>query len=211
VLALAASIIAAALLYPITIEAFQVLAPSAPYELLKSFSFLWFPTQLPAFLMGILIFRLLHDTSPAFPRCLFDLGSMIALVAALALPLATGSTKILFVAYVFDFGILTLCLGRGGGRFLTIAPIRFLGTISYSGYFWHFAVLRVIERLGLSSFGSAYPGWLQFLSILAAVAALTVMLATATHRLIEMPMIHMGRKLADYKSIPFLDNPQDVR
>jgi peptidoglycan/LPS O-acetylase OafA/YrhL len=106
--------------------------------------------------------------------------------------------KVLFVAYLLDFGLLTLCLGQGGGSFLVTAPIRYLGTISYSAYFWHFVVLRMSERLNLSPFSHPYdaPGWLQFLVLLTAVAALTVIFATITYRLIELPMIRLGRNLA---------------
>ena len=64
-LAFVASVLGAALLYPITIEIFAALTPDQSYEQIKGFSFLWFPTQLPAFLMGILVFQLLRQTQPA--------------------------------------------------------------------------------------------------------------------------------------------------
>ena len=56
----------------------------------------------------------------------------------------------------------------------------------------------MIDRLSLSPYSHPYdaPGWLQFLLLLAAVTALTVMFSTATYRLIEMPMIRLGRNLA---------------
>jgi exopolysaccharide production protein ExoZ len=197
-LALTASIVGAALLYPITIGIFAVLTPDQSYEQLKGFSFSWFPTQLPAFLMGILIFHPLRKTSRPLPRAVLDGGAILAIVAAVALPLATSSMKVLFVAYLFDFGLLALCLGKGGGPFLVTAPIRYLGTISYSAYFWHFVMLRMIGRLYLSPYGLPHdaPGWLQFLLLLTAVAALTIIFSTATYRLIEMPMIRLGRNLA---------------
>jgi exopolysaccharide production protein ExoZ len=197
-LAFAASIVGAALLYPITIGIFEGLAPNQSYEQLKSFSFSWFPTQLPAFLMGILTFHLLRKTSRALPRAILDIGSTLAILAAVVLPLATSSMKVLFVAYLLDFGLLTLCLGKGGGPFLVTAPIRYLGTISYSAYFWHFVMLRMSDRLNLSPNSHPYdaPGWLQFLVLLTAVAAMTLIFAASTYRLIEMPMIRLGRKLA---------------
>ena len=40
------------------------------------------------------------------------------------------------------------------------------------------------------------PGWVQFLVLLAAVTALTVVLATLSYRLVELPMIRLGRRLA---------------
>ncbi len=197
-LAFAVSIIVAALLYPITIGIFEALAPNQTYEQLKAFSFAWFPTQLPAFLMGILIFHVLRETSRPLPRAILDAGAALAILAAVALPLATSSMKVMFVAYLLDFGLLTFCLGQGGGSFLVTAPIRYLGTISYSAYFWHFAVLRIIGRLNLSPYDHSYdaPGWLQFLVLLTAVTVLTIILATITYRWIEMPMIRLGRRLA---------------
>ncbi len=197
-LALAASIIGAALLYPITIGAFAALAPDQSYEQLKAFSFSWFPTQLPAFLMGILIFHLLRTAHRPLPRAVADVGATLAILAAVALPLATSSTKVLFVAYLLDLGLLALCLGKGGGRLLVNAPIRYLGTISYSAYFGHFVMLRIVDRLNLGPYSHQYdaPGWLQFLLLLTAVAALTIFFATLTYRFIEMPMIRLGRNLA---------------
>jgi peptidoglycan/LPS O-acetylase OafA/YrhL len=202
-LALAASIVAAALLYPVTIGIFQVLTPQDSYDVLKAFSFAWFPTQLPAFLVGILIFHLMGNMSRPLPRAMLDIGSIIAGVAVITLPLATDSMKVLFVAYVLIFGLLVYCLSQGGGQFLVTAPIRYLGTISYSAYFWHFVVLRMIDWLEISPYSRHYdaPGWLQFLVLLTIVAAFTVVFATVTYRWVEMPMIALGRMLAEKAAI----------
>jgi peptidoglycan/LPS O-acetylase OafA/YrhL len=54
------------------------------------------------------------------------------------------------------------------------------------------------DRLDLSPYihGFDAPGWLQFLVLLAAVVVLTAIFATITYRLIELPMIRLGRNLA---------------
>jgi peptidoglycan/LPS O-acetylase OafA/YrhL len=199
-LALIGTIFFAYLLYPVTIAVFERLTPNEGHDLLKAFSFSWFPTQLPAFLTGILVFHLLREFSGSLPRRVLEVGVAVSVGTAALLPLLIGSTKILlFAAYVLDFGLLAFCLGQGAGRSLIRAPIRYLGTISYSAYFWHFVALWAVGWLDIAppQYASALPGWLQFLILLAVVIITTTIASTITHRLIEQPMIRIGRQLAE--------------
>jgi exopolysaccharide production protein ExoZ len=196
-LALCLAICLAGLLYPATIEVFHHLAPRADNDLLKAFSFSWFPTQLPAFLVGILVFHLLREFRGMLARGALRAGLAIALAVPIVMPLITGSMKILFVVYTLDFGLLAFCLAQGAGHVLVNACIRYLGTISYSAYFWHFAALWALGPLGLDQFcrDSAIK-WPYFVALLAGVIAVTVVLSSITYRVIETPMIRVGRKLA---------------
>jgi len=71
-----------------------------------------------------------------------------------------------------------------------------VGKVSYSAYFWHFPVLGLLDKFGLFSLGPAVPGGLRFLAIFAAAVALTVGFASVTYRVVEAPMIRIGRQLA---------------
>ncbi len=197
-LALIGSFVLAGLLFPITIEVYRILTPHVSYDLIKGFSYAWFPTHLPAFMTGFLVFHLLRQRSWSPSRAALDAGAWIAVLVVLGLQVAITSLKLTFAISVLDFGLLAFCLGRGGGRLLVSRPIRYLGTISYSAYFWHFAVLWEADQLRLSPYISPYPvpGWVQFLVLLSAVTILTVILASLSYRLIELPMIRVGRTLA---------------
>jgi exopolysaccharide production protein ExoZ len=196
-LALGVALCAAGLLYPATIEIFRHLAPHADDDLLKAFSYSWFPTQLPAFLVGLLVFHLSRDYHGAVARRMLGTCLAVALAIPIVMPLITGSMKILFVVYTLDFGLLAFCLAQGAGPILVNAPIRYLGTISYSAYFWHFAVLWALGVLGLAQFDhDGASKWPHFVALLAAVTAPTVALSSLTYRFFEAPMIRVGRKVA---------------
>jgi peptidoglycan/LPS O-acetylase OafA/YrhL len=69
--------------------------------------------------------------------------------------------------------------------------------VSYSAYFWHFPVLELIGRAADPlDIGHVSPTWPYFLGVLTAATALTVLGATMTFRLVETPMIRLGRRLA---------------
>jgi peptidoglycan/LPS O-acetylase OafA/YrhL len=68
--------------------------------------------------------------------------------------------------------------GRGVGILLNSAPLQFLGKLSYSWYLWHWPVLVLTEALkpGIGVIGKLVA------------AGLSLLLATATHLLIENPI-----------------------
>jgi peptidoglycan/LPS O-acetylase OafA/YrhL len=77
-------------------------------------------------------------------------------------------------------------MSRGAGALLDNAPMRWLGTISYSMYLWHFAI---VWRLGEHLQGASFP------LLLACTLALTTICATVTYLLIERPGIRLGAAL----------------
>jgi peptidoglycan/LPS O-acetylase OafA/YrhL len=70
-------------------------------------------------------------------------------------------------------------------------------------YFWHFVVLWTFARLDLGPDRLPSASSLQFLVLLAGVITGTVITSTITYRLIERPMIRIGRQLADKVAIGF--------
>ncbi|HLI72809.1 MAG TPA: acyltransferase family protein [Acidimicrobiales bacterium] len=72
------------------------------------------------------------------------------------------------------------------GRALGLRPLRFLGTISYGMYLWHFPV----DELAVTNARTGLNGWWLF----AARTAVTIVLATASYYMIERP-IRSGRLL----------------
>jgi peptidoglycan/LPS O-acetylase OafA/YrhL len=166
-LALIGTIGFAILLYPITIEAVGRIMPNESADILRAFSFSWFPTQLPAFLAGVLVYHLLREFRASPPRRVLEAAVVFAIATAAILPLFSlviSSKILLLMAYVLDFGLFALCLGQGAGTVLIGRPIRYLGTISYSAYFWHFVALWVLARLDLMPDRWPLSPWLQFLA-----------------------------------------------
>jgi len=140
------------------------------------------------------------------------------LLAALALPLARlpraalvpigwlGLGAIVLAAFAFDSamaypGVAALVPACGAaavvaagegryavGRLLSVAPLRFLGRISYSLYLVHWP-LFVLPAAGLA-IGESLP-----VSERVVLALLAVLLGWASYRFVEEP-IHRGRRLA---------------
>jgi peptidoglycan/LPS O-acetylase OafA/YrhL len=161
---------------------------------------LWLPTQLPVFAAG---FALYYALAPHLARAQGDTDQpsrddrpsvglrILTGVAVLALlPLAPSST---FAGTMF--ALLAAGLALRPSPLLVNAGMRYVGDISYSGYLAHFAVLDVADR-GLRHFG-AVPGLpVMHLTLLYATALLgTIVVATATTRLIEDPARRLGRLL----------------
>jgi peptidoglycan/LPS O-acetylase OafA/YrhL len=186
------------------------LFPTTSTSLLSDFSGHLFLCQLPVFLVGILVFQLLRSFSERLPRDLLRIGLVCAIVLTAALPfsaLLLGHVHWMIFylllgypdfVYSIAFGLIAFCLAQGVGGLLVNAPIRYIGKVSYSAYFWHFVVLEIIGRAALDPLGIAHltPAWPYYLAAFAAAVALTTLGSTLTFYLIEAPMIAVGRRLA---------------
>jgi peptidoglycan/LPS O-acetylase OafA/YrhL len=88
------------------------------------------------------------------------------------------------------FLLLPAVLGdreRGGvRRMLASRPLRFLGEVSYGVYLWHLAVLTALFRV---LHVPLFQG--RFLPMLGLTAAVAVLLATASYRLVERPLLEL--------------------
>jgi peptidoglycan/LPS O-acetylase OafA/YrhL len=161
---------------------------------------LWLPTQLPVFAAGFVLY---YALVPHFARQRGDarLASrtdwpspavvlLLAVVVLAQLRFAPPSTF-----WGSLFAILAAGLALHPSSLLVNGCTRYLGNISYSGYLVHFVVLDLAERIirHFTPIGR-YP--LPHLAALyAAVVLGTVLLATATNRLIEEPARGVGRSL----------------
>jgi exopolysaccharide production protein ExoZ len=181
------------------------LFPGLDRQLVEQFAFVSFPNQFPAFLAGILVFHLLGALPGSAPPNALHAGLGIALAAIIAIPFAAmalqgdlvHTTYLMPILYTLPFALGTWCLAKGGGGFMINRATRYIGKVSYSAYFWHFPVLGLIDHARLFWFGPPVPAWLQFLAIFAAAVTLTVGVSSMTYRLVEAPMVRLGRRLAD--------------
>jgi peptidoglycan/LPS O-acetylase OafA/YrhL len=73
-------------------------------------------------------------------------------------------------------------------RVLSVAPLVFLGEISYGIYLWHEAIHHVLFNEGVLS-SSYIPGFLE-------IATCTVALATGTYYLVEKPALRLKNRWA---------------
>jgi peptidoglycan/LPS O-acetylase OafA/YrhL len=107
-----------------------------------------------------------------------------------------------FLAKHLLYGAMALLLvapaalgAERGGRVrgaLAWPPVVWVGTISYSIYLWHFAIVGQVARW----WGGAPDGPLGWLAWTAAVVAGALLIGTAGYLLVEVPTIRLGRRLS---------------
>ena len=168
---------------------------------------LWFPAQVPIFLIGFLAYYLLkNDSIKKFAKdsfwafCLFLF--CIFILIDLFLGMNTFIPNLLLVGLAF-VGII-IALSGETLWWLTNPVIRYIGKISYSCYLVHFAALGITLRLfgirltnEFQSFDTGHPfsNLLLFGKIFTVALVLTVAISTLTLHLIENPGIALGKKL----------------
>lgn len=68
-------------------------------------------------------------------------------------------------------------------RLLTLAPLVALGRISYGFYLWHYLIIHEVKTGGFTRL---------YLTVLA--FALTLIVSIGSYRLIELPVLRLGRR-----------------
>jgi len=161
----------------------------------------WLPAQLPVFLVGFLVYRLMrNDAVPRWLRTNFWAGCVLAF----SLMLTVASLNSSYMLAIFGLAGSILALSGGSLKWLVNPAVRYIGRISFSCYLVHFAALGLtLKLLGihltseLTTVDTGHPAgnlWL-FLKITSITLALTVPAATITLHAIENPGIALGRKL----------------
>ncbi|GBG13837.1 uncharacterized protein NMK_1389 [Novimethylophilus kurashikiensis] len=180
--------------------------PSISDDLVSTFLNLWFPTQLPVFIVGFLVFFAVRDARGILPVWSVRLLLTVSLLAMMGLAFYQNPVRIfgqiisIYASYGLCFGVFAFCLADGAAKFLVNSPIRYLGKVSFSAYLWHFAVLgglTVLAKNGIDplSLKTATHGFAFFCAFFPFLILVTVFLSTITYRLVERPMISLGNGL----------------
>jgi peptidoglycan/LPS O-acetylase OafA/YrhL len=168
----------------------------------RFFAYTWLPNQLVAFSFGFLAYHLI----PLLPSWRSLGGVLIGL--ALACLVATATWPLPFTAswdHPFSRDLIASASSLGLILGLAIWPskalvnrfIAHVGRISFSVYIWHWVPLELARLIiGPKALpGFAGIGWYGV--IFATVTALTLLVAGASFRTIEQPMIEFGNRLAE--------------
>jgi peptidoglycan/LPS O-acetylase OafA/YrhL len=180
-----------------------------PKGLLGFFMGLWFPAQLPVFLVGFLAFYLLRE--PLVQKAMaskFWTRSLLVFCGLALLNWAKSPAVFMPNGFQIDLTLAGVVIALSGAatRLLVNPIICRLGRISYSCYLVHFAAFGlVVKWLGhgavLTSVspsidaGSRLANLLLFARLFIPSLLLTVVFATITYRFLEQPGIELGRRL----------------
>jgi peptidoglycan/LPS O-acetylase OafA/YrhL len=146
------------------------------------FAFLFPTSQFPCFAIGILVFLLLQERRPFAGE-----AGLIGLCGLAALCFGENISDRLYLLWISAFGLIAFALANGHLRFVVNRPVRLLGLISYSAYYWHLFAIDIVHWI-FPSVGSSLAALL--------VIAMTLPCATLTYLTVERPMMRLGAKLA---------------
>ncbi len=161
---------------------------------LNGFTLYWFFSQLPIFLLGILLYHIIKKYPQNDNRtALFLLFVSLFLFFAF---LSSSTFKNLLprhFLYGIAFLIFALSLHYSPQKLLVNWVTILIGKLSFSIYLVHFGVLLVMQEL--FSNGFILNGDAGFLFAFLLVLAVSICISYVTHYTIEIPGINLGKKI----------------
>jgi peptidoglycan/LPS O-acetylase OafA/YrhL len=171
-----------------------------------NFLYFWFPNQLSVFAVGLCLFHLLAWERGRWPV----LGAYPNLVALGAVAVVVGCGFVAlphwldwrvplpptFLVVSLALAVFVLALARGGRGPFVNGPVALMGRVSFSAYLLHFAVLKAVSdqvRLGWVLHLAGWPAVAGFAVTLVCVVVVVLAVSWVCYRLVEMPMIALGK------------------
>lgn len=161
-------------------------------RLWKEYLFLYFPSQLPVFSLGIILYFLISENESVRNIS----GRSILIFSGMVIAqLCTGFQFILSNHILFGIGFLLLAYGLSMYKFkLIVNPvISHIGKISFSMYLVHFAVLHWLNQFNLVDYSN--NGILNYSIRFLLGLGLTIIISTILYNIIEVPFQNVGKKI----------------
>lgn len=186
-----------------------------------NFLYFWFPDQLPIFALGAILYLAIERCRAApdlplarmmtrFPNVLLAICAVLIVflaenphVAPERLSLSPFAPFPFLMAASLVFMAITLTLALNAKNPAINRWVCAMGEASFSAYILHFFVLAELVRLLPALFDPAATGYAAIFRCLAlwmAAVPITFILSTATYRVIELPMIRVGRSLLERRA-----------
>jgi peptidoglycan/LPS O-acetylase OafA/YrhL len=188
-------------------------------SIFKTYTYSWFPNQLPVFACGIVTYFVSQSLPSQFLTK--KIGLLLLATAAVLIQAAVGVGAHGFIPIpeqlYFSVGFLFIFLGLKcyPTKVLVNSFTQFLGKISYSGYLVHFAALficvkichhyfqtlMILPDLNILTAGGVIVSAHQttrFILLFITTVMLTIPIAWLTYKFIEAPFISLGSRLVRY-------------
>jgi peptidoglycan/LPS O-acetylase OafA/YrhL len=175
------------------LDSFSYLLPASAESVAGIYFSLWFPRQLPCFVFGIMLFRFSVE-GRSIPASLAKIVCFVAIALTLLIPFLEGIKYALplglATTYAIALTLFALSLMYWRNSPLIGRPIVWIGKVSYSAYFVHFAVFHFLPLF-------RWTGWpvADVASMYLAVVVVTAGISSLTYLMIEKPMIRLGSAL----------------
>lgn len=175
----------------------------------NNFVFYWLPNQFLFFLMGVILFFLIRNTTTTddqvevpSPTSQFRSAIMPLLLLCLFMIAFSRVTQISLnvIELICGIGFIGLALFLSHHSFFLLVNSFFcyLGQISYSAYLIHMEIMPIAKNFvqnALSGMQVDLPPTVDFILVFAVVLAGTMAISSLTYRFIEMPGMALGRYL----------------
>ena len=172
------------------LEGFSYLLSASAQSVAGIYFSLWFPRQLPCFIFGIMLFKFSAER-PAIPESIAKPACVLAIALLLFIPFLKGVKYALplglSTTYGISFSLFAFSLMYWRKSPLINTSIGWIGKVSYSAYFVHFAVLIYLNAFHPTGLAAA-----DFAMMYGVVVTATVTISSITYLMIEKPMINFG-------------------
>jgi len=173
-------------------EIFQYANFISDAYLWREFLFYYFPSQLPIFVLGIILYFLIENLDNVK---LVKTKNIVCLFVLL--PIQIGSKfDFLYVNHLI-FGIIfvvfALVLSKEKLSFLSKSFIRYIGKISFSIYIIHFIVIAWLAKFHLIDFYDNYL--INFMLRFILILFFSTLISTLTYSVIEIPFQSLAKRI----------------
>ena len=165
----------------------------------NTFFYFWLPNQLPAFALGLVVYQTIKTSlfSPVVAEVRRPSPLLIAALASLLGVFVVRVPSPLYHLVVLGpLALLVVGLARAPWGALVNRPLCALGKTSFSIYLLHFLVIQVVG-LFWKRFHLPIPGTLNLALFYGIVVASTSVVATFTHKTIEVKGGELGNRLIE--------------
>ena len=157
----------------------------------REFLFYYFPSQLPVFGMGIILYYFIYDA-----KSFRGVSKGLKILAVVLILLQAGWTlDFLYINHlIISLGMVWFCwlLSKGYLRFVSNSMIQYIGKISFSLYLVHFVVIGWLIKFQLIDFTSHYL--VNYLIRFVVLLLFSMLISMLTYRFIEVPFQRLGSR-----------------
>ena len=176
-----------------------ILAPAYPQSqqyLVTDFALLWFFSQLPIFVAGILLYHIItRYPSAVRPTSIGLLCASLLMFGALVAISTLGNWLPKQFFYGLAFTVFSLSLYYWPNGVLVNGLTTLIGRLSFSIYLVHFMVLQMMRAIFPNGF--IVNGDIGFMVAFLLVLLVSTCISYATHRAIELPGIALGKRIVE--------------
>lgn len=167
-------------------------------RLWQEYLYLYLPSQLPVFALGILFFFIVRDEYKiSVSPTLILITAVVLIVQFIGFPMGLPVLPNHFL-FSCAFVILCIALSRYEFRVLVNPAFIYIGKISFSMYLVHFAVIHWLIEFDAADYlavSNQYQAIINYGVRLLVVTGITILISSVFYKFVELPMQVVGKRI----------------